>query len=152
MLPELVDPTGEKVVIAIVRNDEGRFLLILRKNQENGLSWIFPGGKKEPRESDAETAQREVLEETGVECAAIQTIGERIHPISGKLIAYVLCEYRNGQAHVTEPDIIAEVSWMRADDVLSHLRSGIYEPVANILRNPTNAAHSFRHPSHRHFF
>ena len=47
----------------IVRNDEGKILMIFRRGV-----WDFPKGKVESGEGDEEAAVREVLEETGVEC------------------------------------------------------------------------------------
>ena len=47
----------------IVRNDEGKILMIFRRGV-----WDFPKGKVESGEGDKEAAVREVLEETGVEC------------------------------------------------------------------------------------
>lgn len=47
----------------IVRNDEGKILMIFRRGV-----WDFPKGKVESGEGEKEAAVREVLEETGVEC------------------------------------------------------------------------------------
>lgn len=127
-------PDQPKVVIAIVRDHQGRFLLVNRKEDGGRLSWIFPGGKQEAGEGDMQTAQREVLEETGVKCHARYKLGERIHPVSGKSITYVFCNYLSGKARVTEPEIMADVTWMSPTEVFSHLQSGIFQPVEKLLR------------------
>jgi 8-oxo-dGTP diphosphatase len=68
----------QKVVIAVVQWDD-RFLLVRRKMVEGRLAWNFPGGKIESGESELAAAEREVLEETGVQCQAVRKMGERRH-------------------------------------------------------------------------
>lgn len=50
---------------AIVERD-GRFLLVRRLNPPAADLYAFPGGRAEPGETPAETALRELLEETGL--------------------------------------------------------------------------------------
>lgn len=50
---------------AIVERD-GRYLLIRRRRAPAADLFAFPGGRGEPGESPAETALRELLEETGL--------------------------------------------------------------------------------------
>jgi 8-oxo-dGTP diphosphatase len=51
---------------AWVTDDDGRVLLV---RETAGGAWSEPSGKQEPGESLAETARREVREETGIEAA-----------------------------------------------------------------------------------
>lgn len=44
----------------------GRFLLVLRRNPPSADMYAFPGGRAEPGESPADTALRELAEETGI--------------------------------------------------------------------------------------
>jgi 8-oxo-dGTP diphosphatase len=50
---------------AIVERD-GRYLLILRSNPPSAAMYAFPGGRGEDGETPAETALRELFEETGI--------------------------------------------------------------------------------------
>lgn len=50
---------------AIVERD-GRYLLIRRRNPPAADLYAFPGGRAEPGETPAQTAIRELLEETGL--------------------------------------------------------------------------------------
>jgi ADP-ribose pyrophosphatase YjhB (NUDIX family) len=52
---------------AFVTDDEDRALLI--RHEDDAERWGTPGGGHEPDETIAETASREVREETGVDCA-----------------------------------------------------------------------------------
>jgi 8-oxo-dGTP diphosphatase len=50
---------------AILERD-GRYLMVLRRNPPAADMYAFPGGRGEPGETPAETAIRELAEETGV--------------------------------------------------------------------------------------
>lgn len=51
---------------ALIRDDQGRVLLVKRGRDPEKGRWSLPGGKAEPGEVLPETARREVLEETGL--------------------------------------------------------------------------------------
>ena len=123
----------QKVVIAVVQSDD-RFLLVRRKAAEGKLAWNFPGGKIEAGETELAAAEREVLEETGVQCEAIRKMGERRHPNTGRLVTYVLCGYTTGDAHVTEPDKATRVRWLKPESVMARITSNIYAPVKDLLQ------------------
>lgn len=123
----------QKVVIAVVQSDD-KFLLVRRKAAEGKLAWNFPGGKIEAGETELAAAEREVLEETGVQCAAIRKVGERRHPNTGRLVTYVLCDYTNGVAHITEPDKSTQVSWLTPESVMARITSNLYAPVKTLLQ------------------
>lgn len=60
---------------AVVHDAAGRLLLI-RRGQEPGRGlWSLPGGRCEPGETAAETAVREVREETGLDVLAGRLVG-----------------------------------------------------------------------------
>jgi 8-oxo-dGTP diphosphatase len=51
---------------AIIRDGDGRLLLIRRRNEPGAGLWSLPGGRIEPGESDEQAVVREVAEETGL--------------------------------------------------------------------------------------
>ncbi len=74
---------------AVVHDAAGRLLLV-RRGQEPGLGrWSLPGGRCEPGENAADTAVREVLEETGLVVAAGVLVGRVERPGPGGVV-YVI--------------------------------------------------------------
>jgi 8-oxo-dGTP diphosphatase len=73
-----------RVAIAIVVNG-GRVLLIRRSVREGDLSWAFPGGAVEAGEAVEDASVRETPEETGLVVRPVLSLGERVHPDTGRL-------------------------------------------------------------------
>ena len=67
---------------AIIKDETGRLLLILRAHEPGKGLWSIPGGRIEPGETDQQAVVREVLEETGlrVACGALLGSVERPGP------------------------------------------------------------------------
>ena len=62
---------------AVITDEQGRVLL--GKRTDNTL-WTIPGGTMKPGETIAETAIREVMEETGIEVEVLALIGIYSNP------------------------------------------------------------------------
>jgi 8-oxo-dGTP diphosphatase len=60
---------------AVVRDDSGRLLVVLRGRPPQAGRWALPGGRCEAGESTAATAAREVREETGLTVAVGDALG-----------------------------------------------------------------------------
>lgn len=115
------------VELAVVRGD--KFLITLRSEGEEyapgGLA--FPGGKLEPRTVEAnvleETAKRELLEETGLAVKRLEYLKSKsfeMHEDTFVMDVVFLAEVEPGEAEVREPEEIAELSWMTAEEILDH--------------------------------
>lgn len=107
-------------VTAVVFHDD-RVLLVRRS--DNGR-WAPVTGIVEPGEHPAETARREVLEETGVSCrvellAGVNVEEPTVH-VNGDHAQYLdhtfRCRYLAGAAHVAD-DESSEVAWFELDDL-----------------------------------
>ena len=57
---------------AVVADTDGRILLARRRDNQ---LWTIPGGAMEPGETIAQTAMREVKEETGIEVEVVSLVG-----------------------------------------------------------------------------
>src|ERR1700751_2623495 len=60
---------------AVVKDGQGRLLLIKRGHAPGAGLWSLPGGRIEPGETDAEALVREVREETGLAVEAGHLLG-----------------------------------------------------------------------------
>jgi len=60
---------------AVVRDDAARLLVVLRRNPPQAGRWALPGGRCLADESTAETARREVEEETGLRIKVGAVVG-----------------------------------------------------------------------------
>lgn len=85
---QLRETVGNELIVsigsaAIIRDDEGRFLL--QQRSDNGR-WGLPGGALDPGEEPAETAVREAFEETGLHVEPIKLVG--IFGGKGHLVQY----------------------------------------------------------------
>ena len=77
---------------ALVRDDAGRLLLVLRAHPPAAGSWSLPGGRIEPGESAEAACVREVAEETGLTVAVVRHDGQVERPAqSGD--TYVIDDY-----------------------------------------------------------
>jgi 8-oxo-dGTP diphosphatase len=75
---EHVDPV--QCVGAVIGDEDGRILLILRGHEPAKGLWSIPGGRIEPGESDEEALVREIREETGLEVACGPLLGRVDRP------------------------------------------------------------------------
>ncbi|UUU38734.1 NUDIX hydrolase [Streptomyces sp. NBC_00162] len=138
MVPEDASPRSGpddhrlRVAAAVVVH-EGRVLLVRRRMAEGNLSWQFPAGKVEPGETWEDAAVRETKEETGLDVSAAGALGERVHPMTGRLMSYAACDAVRGSARAAAPTEIAEVAWVTLAELPGYIPGGIFEPVQRYL-------------------
>ena len=135
-LPETLQAMGitlrQPVVAAIVTSDRG--VLVGRRN-DGKPPWTFIAGEQDAvkDENPADTAVREVKEETGLRIMAGEIIGERVHPKTGRTMIYLAATPTRGtEIFVNDEDELAEVRWVglaEADELLP----GMFEPVREHL-------------------
>ena len=65
---------------AVIKDDQGRLLLIKRGHEPGAGLWSVPGGRVEPGETDAEALVREMREETGLAVQAGPLLGRVRRP------------------------------------------------------------------------
>ena len=121
------------VIAAAVIVHDGRVLLVRRRVAEGALSWQLPAGEVEWGESLEAAAVRETAEETGLAVRAVQPLGQRVHPVTGRRMAYTACEFVAGVAVVGDEDEIDEVRWVSAGELPQLVPHGFYGPVQRHL-------------------
>jgi len=114
------------------RGDRVEVLVVHRPRYDD---WSLPKGKRDRGESDRQTARREVLEETGLECvlgpelATSTYVDGRGRP---KVVRYWAMAVEGGE--FVPNDEVDEVRWLDVDEVIGVLTYGRDHPVVASFR------------------
>jgi 8-oxo-dGTP diphosphatase len=131
-MPDQTTDERPAIAAAIIVND-GRVLMVRRRVSEGQLSWQFPAGQVEDGETAEVAAVRETAEEVGLTVAAQETLGERVHPNTGRTMLYVACKVVDGQAHVADEDELDAVDWCDRAKLTEYVPYPLFEPVQDYL-------------------
>jgi 8-oxo-dGTP diphosphatase len=114
-----VQPRRVPCVGAVVRDGQGRLLLVRRGTEPGRGLWSVPGGRVEPGESVEEAVVREVAEETGLRVTAGRLVGrvERVGPAGVVYVIDDLEAHVEGAARLTAGDDADEARWFTDDEV-----------------------------------
>jgi 8-oxo-dGTP diphosphatase len=124
------------VAQALVERD-GRVLAV--RNRRHGPwgddFWGLPGGRREPGETLAEAAVREVREETGAtaEIERLVSVAEWLHETHDVFFVFAARLVDGEPAVQAEEEIVVEVAWLtpeEADAVMPWYPKGIAELLA----------------------
>jgi 8-oxo-dGTP diphosphatase len=130
----------QPVVAAIVTSARG---VLAGRRRDGKPPWTFIAGEQEPGELPADTAVREVKEESGIEAKAGEVIGQRVHPKTGRTMIYLAARPARG-THVTaivgDEAELAEVRWVATLDELHELMPDLYPPVRDYLARTLRGA------------
>jgi len=126
--------------LGVIVNNKKEVLMIRRVKKEtsgNGaiLEWAFPGGKQRFGENRNECVKREVLDETGYNIEPVKEISLRIHPQILVFIVYHLCKLVSEKpvAEPKEPHEIAEIKWVKKQDIKNLITTNLDEKVSQEL-------------------
>lgn len=121
-----------RVAVAVV-TQESNVLLVCRRG-DDALGWQFPAGTVKPGRAPAAVAVEETHGETGVRCTVRRPLGERVHPLTGVLIEYFLCEYLMGEATNRDDRENDTVAWVPIADLPRFIPTEqIYPPILEVL-------------------
>ncbi|MDQ1198100.1 NUDIX domain-containing protein [Agrobacterium sp. SORGH_AS 787] len=116
-------PLPQPASSAIVRRGD-RLLLVRRINPPSKDMFAFPGGRGEPGETPAQTALRELLEETGIRASHPQlfaTYDLPSHDAEGRLTSHFLLSVflveADEQAAVLAADDAADAGWYTLEEI-----------------------------------
>jgi 8-oxo-dGTP diphosphatase len=120
------------VVAAIVISAKG---VLVGQRRDGKPPWTFIAGEQDAvkDENPADTAVREVKEETGLRIVAGEVIGERVHPQTGRTMIYVAGTPTHGtDVFVGDEAELAEVRWVSLAEV-GELLPSMFGPVREYL-------------------
>lgn len=123
-----------RVAIAVVVRG-GEVLLVCRRD-DNALRWQFPAGVVKPGASPEVVTVQETHAETGVHCVVRRHLGSRLHPVTGVMADYHLCDYLAGE--VTNRDVVenAAAMWAPVVDLSRFIPADrIYPPIMVALED-----------------
>lgn len=123
-----------RVAIAVVVRGSDVLLVCRRGDDASGISWQFPAGVVKPGGRPEVVAVRETLAETDVHCVVARKLGTRLHPTTGVLCEYVLCDYVIGEAR--NVDVVENVAaiWVSRTDLTRFIPAAqVYGPVLRAL-------------------
>nr|WP_202525215.1 NUDIX hydrolase [Streptomyces sp. SID4926] len=127
-----------RVGIAVVLRETDVLLVCRRDGDASGITWQFPAGVIKPGGRAETTTVRETLDETGVHCAIRRHLGHRIHPLTGVLCEYYLCEYLAGEANNSDTAENVDVMWVRRNAVPRFIPvDTLFPPVLAALEEQT---------------
>jgi NAD+ diphosphatase len=107
-------PRISPATITAVVND-GRILLARARRFQRVLYSVI-AGFVEPGETLEECVRREIMEETGIEVENIRYFGSQPWPFPNSLMIAFTAEYRRGEIHPDESEIL-EAGWYSPDDL-----------------------------------
>lgn len=121
-----------RVAIAVVVRS--REVLLVCRRGEDTLSWQFPAGVVKPGGSPSAVAVQETLAETAVHCTVREHLGSRVHPVTGVLASYELCEYLAGEARNVDTVENLDTTWVPISSLPKFIPTDrIYPPVLKAL-------------------
>lgn len=127
-----MDAQALRVAIAVVLRGEDVLLVCRRGDGE--LRWQFPAGVVKPGASPETVAVQETHGETGVHCTVREHLGERVHPMTGVVAAYFMCDYLAGEASNLDQLENVDVTWVPRSSLTRFIPSHrIYPPITAAL-------------------
>jgi 8-oxo-dGTP pyrophosphatase MutT (NUDIX family) len=122
------------VAIALVVTDVAVLLVCRRDADPSGITWQFPAGIVKPGASASMVAVRETLAETGVHCVVRESLGSRVHPLSGVYCEYFLCDYLAGDVENRDVDENTSALWVPQRDLTRFIAPDkVFGPVLRVL-------------------
>ncbi|WP_030757350.1 NUDIX hydrolase [Streptomyces sp. NRRL F-5135] len=121
-----------RVAIAVVVR--GNDVLLVRRRGDDTLTWQFPAGMVKPGAAASTIAEQETHAETGVHCTVRERLGERVHPVTGVIADYHLCDYLAGDAVNRDELENMAVAWVPRTQLHRFIPADrIYPPITAAL-------------------
>ncbi len=128
-----------RVGVGVIIRKQGKVLFGLRQGSHGTGQWSLPGGHVEFGETPEQTAQREVMEETGLTITQCHTVASTNDIFTDEdkhyVTLFVLADYQAGDVVTLEPEKCLRWEWFAWDKIpeprflpLRHLLEQGYNP------------------------
>ena len=132
--PEAPIPQAQALRVAIAVVLRGSDVLLVCRRGSGSLRWQFPAGIVKPGDDAEAVTVQETHAETGVHCTVRAHLGSRLHPTTGALCDYYLCDYLAGEAANLDPLENLDVTWAPIGSLARFIPlESIYEPILTAL-------------------
>ncbi|OBZ14725.1 DNA mismatch repair protein MutT [Bacillus sp. FJAT-27264] len=106
---------------AVIRDENNRILLVLRKKPPEAGHWSLPGGKVDYMETIEHAVIREIREELGLEIEIERLLCVTNHILPAEDVHYVaptfLANIVSGDVQNQEPHALEKVQWFSMQDL-----------------------------------
>ena len=132
--PPTVDTQAQALRVAIAVVLRGDDVLLVCRRGDGELRWQFPAGMVKPGAAPETVAVQETHGETGVHCTVRLRLGERIHPVTGVIAVYHLCDFLAGEASNLDQLENVDVTWVPRAALTRFIpQAQIFPPILDAL-------------------
>jgi 8-oxo-dGDP phosphatase len=125
-------------VIVVITNDEGKFLLIQESKKECRGKWFFPGGRVNSGESILDAANREVIEEAGIQIELTNLLYIDQNVLNDRIRFVFMGKYLSGNLKKVEDEHSMMSAWKSSTEIEKlELRSPIVQKIINVQKTTT---------------
>ena len=132
--PPTADMQAQALRVAIAVVLRGDDVLLVCRRGDGELRWQFPAGMVKPGAAPEMVAVQETHGETGVHCTVRVRLGERIHPVTGVIAVYHLCDFLAGEASNLDQLENVDVTWVPRSALTRFIpQAQIFPPILDAL-------------------
>jgi ADP-ribose pyrophosphatase YjhB (NUDIX family) len=132
---------------AVVKDEHGRILLVLRKRAPEAGYWSLPGGKVDYMETIENAVIREIKEELDVEIGLDQLLcvtnhiipSEDTHYVAPTFLAHIIA----GDVQNKEPHALGDVRWFPINDMPDKITMTTAYALKHLKESDTSEKNSF---------
>jgi len=125
------------VVLGIIYDPKVKKILIGKRENDSlvpKLSWVFPGGKLNHKETEEQTLKKQIKKETGLNVADLGTVFSRVFKEEKKIfLIYNLCESLGGKEKAGGN--LKELKWVKPQELQKYFTTSFHPHLKEYIMN-----------------